>query len=364
MNSSDTSLKQSSEHLLKQKSFLGARRDCAVNRRTFLSIAATLATRTLDARPASMPIIDTHIHLFDTTRPQGVPWPEKKDVVLYKPALPDRFRKIAVPAGVVGAIVVEASPWLADNQWILDLAARNTMIVGTVGNLEPGQPDFQEHLEKFHRNPLFVGIRYGNLWGRNLGQELSKPEFISGLRLLASAGLELDTYIPDPALISDLVRLTDKVPNLRVVIDHLPELDPPPELRSRKAYQASLQKLGERPQVYVKLSALLRRVDGRVPQDLNFYRARLDELWTIFGEDRLLYGSDWPNSDLTAPYEQLLNVVRQYFVAKGQTIAEKFFWRNSAAAYRFVKRDPSQPDRSAPDRAESRLPFNHYIPEP
>src|SRR5207245_620383 len=139
----------------------------------------------------------------------------------------------------------------------------------------------------------FLGIRYGNLWDRNLGKELSRPEFISDLKTLASAGLQLDTYVPDPALISDVVRLTDKVPTLRVVVDHLPELDAPMESRALSAFQANLRELGKRPQVYVKLSALLRRVDGRVPQDLNFYRAKLDELWSIFGENRLLYGSDW-----------------------------------------------------------------------
>jgi hypothetical protein len=46
-----------------------------------------------------MPIIDTHIHLFDTRRPQGVPWPPKDDKILYKPALPDRYASIAEPLG-------------------------------------------------------------------------------------------------------------------------------------------------------------------------------------------------------------------------------------------------------------------------
>src|SRR3954462_3185906 len=107
-----------------------------------------------------MPVIDTHIHLFDPTRPQGVPWPDKKNTALYKPALPDRYRKLAEPHGVVGAIEVEASPWLEDNQWVLDIAAKDRIIVGTVGDLEPGKPEFARDLNRFHKNPLFRGIRY------------------------------------------------------------------------------------------------------------------------------------------------------------------------------------------------------------
>ncbi len=300
----------------------------------------------MKARDSSIPIIDTHIHLFDPRRPEGVPWPDKEDAMLYRPALPDRYRKLTKAFGVVGAIEVECSPWLEDNQWVLDLAARDTIVVGTVGNLDPGKPDFRKHLERFHRNPLFRGIRYGNLWGRNLGEQMSRREFISDLEALADAGLVLDTANPDPALITNMVQLTDQIPALRVVIDHLPQLEPPTDSRARSALQTNLRELGKRPQVFVKVSEVLRNVGGRVSLDLNFYRPRLDELWDIFGPDRLMYGSDWPNSDHWAPYTQVLNVVRDYFISKGTTVAEKFFWRNSSAAYRWVKRETNQPKPS------------------
>jgi L-fuconolactonase len=85
-------------------------------------------------------------------------------------------------------------------------------------------------------------------------------------------------------------------------------------------------------------------VDGRVPEDLNFYRPRLDHLWDTFGPDRLIYGSDWPNSDLWGPYNQVFGIVREYFTAKGPAAADKYFWKNSVAAYRWKKRDKSQPE--------------------
>ena len=238
----------------------------------------------MDKSPENIPVIDTHIHLFDPTRPQGVPWPGKKDTILYHPALPDRYRQVTDGLGIVGAIEVEASPWLEDNQWVLDIAAKDTLIVGTVGDLEPGHPEFRGHLEQFHKNPLFLGIRCGNLWGRDLAAQVNQREFVADLKALADAGLEMDT-VPDPALIEVVVRLTDRVPNLRVVIDHLPQLDPPSDGKARKALQNNLQELGKRPQVYVKVSSVLRYVDGKVPDTLDFYRARLDEIWEIFGED-------------------------------------------------------------------------------
>lgn len=86
--------------------------------------------------------------------------------------------------------------------------------------------------------------------------------------------------------------------------------------------------------MYGKVSGVLRRVDGRVPLDAAFYQDSLDELWAAFGEDRLVYASNWPVSDLIAPYPQILGVVQSYFAAKGPAAAEKYFWKNGHAAYR------------------------------
>jgi L-fuconolactonase len=311
-----------------------------VLRRTFLAAAGVAAAAPL---AADIPIIDTHIHLFDPNRPQGVPWPGKDNPVLYKPALPDRYRKLTASLGIQGAIEVEASPWLEDNQWVLDVAAKDTIIVGTVGDLEPGQPEFGKQLERFHRNPLFRGIRYGNLWGRKFTEEAVKPAFLADLKLLAGAGLVMDTANPNPVLIETVVRITDRVPQLRVVLDHLPQATPPADADGLAVYNANLRELGKRPQVYVKLSEILRRVDGKVIEDPAFYRARLDELYGIFGEDRVLFGSDWPNSDQWAPYPQVLGMARAYFSGKSRAAQEKYFWKNSVAAYHWVKRESGQP---------------------
>ena len=297
----------------------------------------------IDAASSTLPIIDTHIHLFDPTRPQGVPWPPKSDPILYKPALPERYRNVVAGLGVVGAIEIEASPWLEDNQWVLDLAKDNPIIVGTVGDLEPGKPEFQAQLSRFHRNPLFRGIRYGNLWGRDLGSRLDNPVFIANLKLLSEANLSLDTANPNPALLAQIIRLTDKVPSLRVIVDHLPHLPIPSEPSARKNYEGQLQELGKRSQVYVKISEIPQRIAGAVSFDLSHYQSLLDHLWQTFGEDRLLFGSDWPNSDPWGTYPQILNLIRSYVSKKDAGASEKFFWKNSVAAYRWIKRSKNQP---------------------
>jgi len=274
-----------------------------VNRRTFLQAALLTAP----------PIVDTHIHLFDTARAQGVPWPDKGNATLFQPALPPRLRRMATPHGVTGAIAVECSPWLDDNQWLLDTAATDPFLLGVVGNLEPGQPVFRAQLDKFRRNPLFLGIRYGNLWGRDLSAAVQRPEFIGDLKALAQAGLVLDTANPNAKLLGGVLEVAARVPELRIVVDHLGGMEP----------NAQWRELAKHRQVYVKGSALLGRAE------------RLDALYELFGPDRLIYGSDWPNSDQLGTYTQVFTLVRNYFAAKGPAVAERFFSKNAAAVYRW-----------------------------
>jgi len=318
-----------------------------VTRRTFLGGAAaaaglSIATRHADAQASPIPIIDTHIHLFDPARPQGAPYsgprvPGQAPMAAY----PDRYRKLAGPLGAVGAIKVEASPWLEDNLWVLDVAGRDTIIVGVIGNLEPDKPEFKEYLDRYRKFPLFKGIRYGNLWGRDLTAQVQNPAFIDGLKLLADADLVLDTANPRMTLLEAMVAINDKVPNLRIVIDHLPNFEPTEA--ERPAYLAILKEIAKRPAMHVKLSAILRRVNGQVPTDLSVYKAKLDLLMATFGEDRILFGSDWPNSDGTAPIDQVFRIAKEYFATQPRSVAEKYFWRNSAKVYKWVKREAAQP---------------------
>lgn len=289
-------------------------------RRTFLAAMAA---------PARMPVIDTHIHLFDPRRPGGIPWPKPENKALYQPALPDRYKKLTEPHGVVGAVMVECSPLVEDNQWVLDVIAKEPLMLGMIGNLEPGTPEFAKNFDRFRKNPLFLGLRYGNLWDRDFHGAIGKPAVIADIKRIADAGLTMDSANPTPQLVGDLVRLTDAVPNLRLVVDHLPQIEPP----------AELARLAERPQVFIKISEVLRRVDGKVPTDLGFYKARLDQLTGMFGPDRILFGSDWPNSDNWLPYAAGFELVKSYFAGKD---AAKYFAKNSKAAYRWKARSAAQ----------------------
>jgi predicted TIM-barrel fold metal-dependent hydrolase len=280
-------------------------------------------------RPA--PAIDTHVHFYDPTRPEGVPWPPKSNETLYKTRLPKDFRETAKCLNIAGVVVVEASAWLQDNQWILDLAKDDPLIVGFVGHLDPAQPGFSANLKHLAANPLFRGVRFDEAM---LAACLRQPGFEAILKSLAEQNLSLDV-VGGATMLPLVARAAKLAPDLRVMIDHLPfrEWDADPA-----AMSVSLQEVAQLPRVCAKVSDVVRRADGHLMSDPAFYFPVLDRLRDLFGPERLIYGSNWPVSDLVAPYSVVHEVVAAYFERRPVAEADGFFWKNSLSAYRWQPR--------------------------
>lgn len=304
-------------------------------------VASAMSGGLACAQSAGIPIIDTHCHLFDPRRPQGVPYsgPKGQPPQL---ALPEIYHGLAAPTGIAGSIVIEASPWLEDNLWILERADSDPLFVGVVGSLQPDKPDFGQYLERFAKNPLWRGIRYGRVWVMDQGKAVLKPGIVDGLKLLAQADLSLDMANPSIDLMRGALLVADAVPNLRVVMDHMPQFDPAPETQTD--YDQLITELAAHPNFFIKLSQVIHPDrQGVLSPDLESYRARLDRLTAAFGEDRVMFGSNWPETVGKATIPQSVSLMRTYFAGKPKSQAEKYFWRNSLATYKWRKRAAGQP---------------------
>ena len=310
-------------------------------RAVLAGLAATAVAGTVQAQNADIPIIDTHVHQFDPRRPQGVPYSGPKG----QPpqiALPEIYHPLAAPTGIVGAIVVEASAWIEDNLWILERAESDPIFVGVVGSLDPSKPDFGTFLERFAKNPLWRGIRFARFWEMSGNKAVLKAGMLDGLKLLAQMDLSLDMANPNIGLMRGALAAAEAVPNLRVVMDHMPQFDPTPETQAD--YDQLITDLAAHPNFYVKLSQVIHpNLQGIIEQNLEAYRARLDRLTAAFGEDRVMYGSNWPETVGKATIPQSVAMMRSYFADKPRARAEKYFWRNSRSVYKWVKRAGNQP---------------------
>lgn len=309
-----------------------------MNRRRLLQLTAASLTLGLPrlataAFEKPLKIIDAHTHFYDPTRAGGVPWPSKTDAVLYRRRLPADYRALELPQPVAGTVVVEASPLVEDNQWILDLAEHDPFIVGLVGRLPVGTPEFRGHLERLAKNPRFRGIRVGY----PTLKELSDPSSLfADFKRLSDAGLVLDVN-GSPEVLGWVERIARELPSLTIVINHVANVridgGPMPD-----DWRRGMSTAARHEKVFCKVSSLVEsaaRSESKAPRDAAFYRPVLDAMWEIFGEDRLIYGSNWPVCERFGTCATVQTVAHDYFALKGRTALEKFFAKNAGAAYQW-----------------------------
>lgn len=283
------------------------------------------------------PIIDTHIHFYQVTRPGGVPWPAPKQELLYRDILPADYKALAKPHGVVACGIVEASPLHQDNFWVLQVIEKDKFFPFLVAQLEIGSPNFSKNLKELLRNERVVGVRCF-LWSPTLTLD---PQQISEVRQLEKHGLVLDlvsrgTTNPK-ALVSGLAHAA---PKLRIVLDHLAGArgaTPTP------AWELEMRRLADlHPNVYVKFSSFFdmynldpgEEMSWDSPKDLAAYQAHFDVLLSAFGADRLIWGSNWPVCELGGTFGEQIRLAEAFLAPHGHGVRDKVMYRNAKAVYR------------------------------
>jgi hypothetical protein len=227
------------------------------------------------------------VHLYDPTRPQGIPWPNKdQPASIYRRFLPGDYAKIAEPHGVVGAIETECSPWIEDNYWVMDVSKNEPIMVGEVGrpaarpsrlSRTSGAAAPQSALS---RHP---GVQ--SLGARDVEALLKTPQGLGRPQGTGRCRSAMD-FGAGPEQVRQLLQITDRIPNLRVVLNHLPAQRVPDDPRGAPHWQKQTEELVKRPHIYGKFSAIFQRVDergrrvqtgGRIPKDLGLLQSRA---WT------------------------------------------------------------------------------------
>jgi L-fuconolactonase len=293
-------------------------------------LAARCLTLSAAAQTGDIALVDTHVHLWSLERPEGIYWIAKDDQVLRHNFLPRQHEPIAKANGVRAVVLVQAGQALADNQWCLDISRDNPRLYqGVVGNLSKaiGTDEFQPLFSQLCRDPRYRGYR---LSGRY--QEQLTDAFFRDLNATAAAGRTIDILVEKYTL-DDVAEIARRVPNLKIMLDHLGNvrLDGSP---LKPDWVAAFRRVAKHPNVSCKVSALFGRVAKQpAPQDLAFYRPVLELAWECFGEDRLVFGSDWPVTNTTDDYASVLKLTRAYFAPKGPEVSAKFLAKNAVRFY-------------------------------
>ncbi len=269
-----------------------------------ISFMGILSLNLSSAETAPVPVVDCHVHLWDIGRTEGLGWIKKDDKVLYRSFLPKDHEPIAKVNLVRGVVVVQAGQSLPDNQWNLDITAHNQSLYrGVIGNLSKviGTPEFKPLFKKLCEDQRYVGYR---LSGRY--QEKLTDTFYRDLQLTADKGRVVEFLVGGYSF-DEIAEIAKRVPNLRIILNHFGGVKLDGSLLDPK-WVAALRAVAQGKNVFCKVSALYGRVEKQpAPQDIAFYAPVLDLVVDCFGEDRLVFGSDWPVTEATGDYASVLN---------------------------------------------------------
>ena len=75
-------------------------------------------------------------------------------------------------------------------------------------------------------------------------------------------------------------------------------------------------------------------IDFPSPTDLASYKAHFDVLMSAFGEDRLIWGSNWPVTNLHGSFEAQIAIAEEYLAPLGMRVRDKVMYKNALAFYR------------------------------
>jgi L-fuconolactonase len=240
--------------------------------------------------------VDAHLHLWDLQR-SAYSWITPAHGPLHTTITAERARAELDACGVHRAVLVQAEDSVADTAFLLEVADRCDWVAGVVGWVRLDDPaTAAAQLERWREHPAFRGVRH-LVHDDPRDGFLELPGVRESLRRLARAGFPFD--VPDawPRHLAATAELAAALPELTVVVDHLGK--PPAAPDAFATWRRVLADVAGRPNTVAKVSGL--QVPG-TPFTVAGVRPAWEAALELFGPDRLMWGSDWPMTLLTAGY--------------------------------------------------------------
>ncbi|MGZ0153527.1 amidohydrolase family protein [Kribbella sp. WER1] len=262
-------------------------------------------------------IIDAHQHVWDLARSPyrwlGPQVPEWNRTFTF-----DELRPQLARNGVDATVLVQSDDDDRDTDLMLEVTAPE--VVAIVAYVPLDQPErAAERLAELRQDPRVVGIR-------NLIHDLPDPDWIlrpevdEGLSVLEEADVTFDYVAVLPRHLEHVPTLSERHPDLRIVIDHLAK----PPIPDREPWWTLIEAAAQNPQVHAKLS-------GLYGEPLQPY---VDRALDVFGPRRLMYGGDWPISTAFGGYDHTFQTLAATLTGLSDTDRTEIYEGTAKRFYR------------------------------
>jgi L-fuconolactonase len=263
-------------------------------------------------------VIDAHAHVWQLATGEYGWLDEPRWSGIRRDFRLDDLHAEMTASGVDEVVLVHAAATIAETERLVAAAEQHPWIAGVVSGGNLGDLD---HLGRVlsvgARAPSLVGFRHMLGWGQAYTDTLEDGTAFEGAKMLAGAGLTIEFHVTSPAEMSWVPRLAAVAGDVPVVVDHLGK---PPlleaDMPARGAWSCLVAELAEVPTVYMKFSGWSTPPRARVVASQ--VEPYLDHVLESFGPERVMFGSNWPTTLVSADYD---TVTRESAAALGRLSA-------------------------------------------
>lgn len=276
-------------------------------------------------------VVDSHHHFWDP-RTADYPWMTDDLAPIRRPFGPADLRPLLRQTGVERTVLVQTISSLDETRQFMATAASTDCVAGVVGWVDltdPGLAGTLAALRAQADGATLVGIRH-QVHDEDDPDWLLRDDVNRGLRTIQEAGLAYDILVRSRELPAALTVARDH-PEMRLVIDHIAK--PPIAAGQIEPWGALMDPFAGLPHVFCKLSGMVTEASWSSwrPDDLAPYVARV---MAIFGEDRVMFGSDWPVCLVAASYSRVFAALEEVLGDISATTRQKILGENARAFYR------------------------------
>jgi L-fuconolactonase len=280
-----------------------------------------------------MPVlVDSHHHFWDPTR-RDYYWMSGDELAPIRiPRGPEDLRPMLEANGVDRTVTVQTIPSVEETEEFLATAEATDFVAGVVGWVDLTDPAVGDTIAKLQAGaggPYLKGIRH-QVHDEEDKNWVARPDVIRGIKAVGAAGLAYDLLPKEPELPACITAVDACEDNMRFVVDHIAK--PRIAAGEMEPWATDLAELAKRPNVYCKLSGMVTEADWNAwkPADLKPY---VEKVLEFFGEDRVMFGSDWPVCHLASDYAGVKGALEEVLGDISPETRAKIFGGNASAFY-------------------------------
>lgn len=279
-------------------------------------------------------IIDAHQHFWDPAR-ADYPWMAATELApIHRAFAPADLAPLLKANGVEKTILVQCRSSLEETVEFLKLADVTPFIAGVVGWGDLTDRTLGDTLDRLREMPggrKLVGIRH-QVHDEPDPAWLSRDDVRRGLSAVFSRDLAYDLLVRTRELPA-AIATARAFPNSRFVLDHAAK--PPIADGFSRQWADRIAELATCGNVWCKISGLATEAkwdDWDAERLLPF----VQDVARCFGEDRLIFGSDWPVCLLAGSYREIKDALEECLQRTGPGVRDKALGGNAQRAYRLM----------------------------